>query len=148
VPFAKTRQLVDLRIQLPDDSYFWLEIKGSWPVCFSGTPPGVPYVWSRYRSYLLEDTFDDLQKLSALRPPDAHHLGLMLIGFDTPFHRLDDTMAEFELKVPIGWARTEPAEWIEPHYGTRARVWLWHKAIELSPILTEVTPSERGQSLG
>jgi len=74
---GKRKQFVDLRIALKSNELLWLEIKGSWPVCFKndGTGGQSPYIFSRYKSYLLDDTAQDIEKLAALRVPDAHRIG-------------------------------------------------------------------------
>ena len=130
VPTAKKRQWTDLRIRLSHDEYFWLEVKGSWPVCFDADADGqvTPYVFGRYRSFLLDDTRADFGKLSALKPPEAHHIGILLIGFDNPLRTLDADVLTLEQNVPPGWHRLGPSVWSEPYYGTRVQCWLWHRS--------------------
>jgi hypothetical protein len=128
---GSARQWVDLRITLPDERYLWLEIKGSWPVCFKTGESGQasPYTFGRFSSYLLDETIKDFYKLSRLQPPDAHELGVLLIGFDTPLCTLDNVMTDFEARIPAGWNRLGPDVWTEPHYNTRVQIWLWHREV-------------------
>lgn len=82
---GKKSQHVDLKIQVGRDEWLWLEIKGSWPVCFRMDSLGKKeqYVWSRFESYLLEDALEDFHRLERLHSCDAASVGVLIIGFDT-----------------------------------------------------------------
>jgi hypothetical protein len=127
LPPGKKKQSCDLRVHTSDGP-LWIEIKGSWPVCFRALPGGgvEDYLWSTYRKHL-GTTAEDFLKLDRLHRPDAARLGVLLVGFDTARERLDGEVGNMVRRVGPGWTGGEIAAWDEFSYRTRARVWFWTK---------------------
>jgi hypothetical protein len=126
----KKRMWCDLCIDLDSGERLWIEVKGSWPVWFNRSDgQNTAYLWKTYHPYLFTDTAADFGKLSTLKRPDAHWIGVLLIGFDTPLLRLDSEVEAMVRETAPTWAPLVFPEWEEPHYGTRAKVWLWYTSV-------------------
>jgi len=125
----KKRQYCDLVVMIDNDKPFWIEIKGSWPVCFEVEDLGVrPYIFNKYTSYLTQNTALDFNKIKQLKLPSAAHVGVLLIVFETPLQSIDTALASLESSIGSGWSRLGPQEWKENRFGTKVRVWLWHRS--------------------
>ena len=72
----------------------------------------------------------DLKKLTTLHTPDAHRVGMLLIGFDTEEAPMDPDVAELADLASLNrlpW-RAAAASWADRHReGCRVRCWLWQR---------------------
>lgn len=133
------RKKCDLVVRLPQEERCWIEVKGAWRDYWGGKN-------TTYRSYLLHPLvlgLDeskthtvplDLEKLRALRPTEAHHVGMLLVGFEDPNDSMDEDIAELTKLAQLGppWALVY-GDWMSPnHEGQRVRCWFWHRPTVLA----------------
>lgn len=128
-----SRLRCDLVLQLDQGQRLWVEVKGAWRSYWGGNS-------KIYRGYLLHPLVPgvdpkshsvplDLKKLSSLRPPQAHHIGQILIGFES----LEDPMGEdvatlIRLAGLSSWQSASDS-WVSPTTPTeRVRCWFWWRA--------------------
>lgn len=136
VPDARKRQRCDLVVQLPSQQSLWIEIKGAWRDYWGGNN-------RIYRCYLLHPLVDDadagkthtlpfdLQKLSALRTPEADYVAELLIGFEKP----DDPMVGdvdtlVELAGLSEWSGFDTSWMSSIVLNQQVRVWFWCRAVK------------------
>jgi hypothetical protein len=116
---------VELPLGDGDALTVWVAVRGAWTVGFRATEGGMePYVPAA-EDDCLASARDTLAELAAEPPADARHVGLLLVGFDSPLRPLDPDVAALGPASAGGWEAAPAAEWEEPYWRTRARVWLW-----------------------
>ena len=128
------RKKCDLVVTLPLAEKCWIEVKGAWRDYWGGKN-------TTYRTYLLHPLVPgldeskthtvplDLEKLSTLHRPEAHHVGLLLIGFEDPDDSMDQDITELTKLARLGppWSLVY-GEWMSPiHEGQQVRCWFWHR---------------------
>jgi len=128
--------ICDVVAVLPDEANLWLEIKGAWPRYWGRTSP-------TYRSYLfhpllpgLDDKSHtvplDVEKLKALKPPDAGHCALLLLGFDSDRDSMDADVAKLVQLAGLGqpsWVTYTKSWKAVNRPGENVKCWMWVRAV-------------------
>lgn len=133
---GQKRKKCDVVVDVGGAGGAWLELKGAWRNYWVTRRQE----WI-YRSYLLHPLVkgldpkphtvpQDLQKLDVLRPTDAAHVGLLLLGFESAADPMTGDVDELTRLAGLGHApwTTFTDRWPAPHHpGHVVRVWLWIK---------------------
>jgi hypothetical protein len=124
----------DLLMYMPTGEKVWVEVKGAWKEYWGNHNEWI------YRSYLLHPLVPsldqakthtvplDLEKLAVLHKPEADHVGMLLVGFDSTTAPMDDDVREL---CRLAGLDHEPWQMLTDGWDDarrpsgRVRCWLW-----------------------
>ena len=129
-----TKNRCDLLMYMPNGEKVWVEVKGAWKEYWRNHSESI------YRSYLLHPLVPgldqtkthtvplDLEKLARLHKPEADHVGMLVVGFDSTNAPMDDDIRELCRLSGLGsdpW-QTFTDGWDDARRPLeRVRCWLW-----------------------
>lgn len=113
-----------------DQGQMWIEAKCGWKTTIGNDPSGATDPSNSAFKKHHYTTAADAAKLTRLRPPEATHVGLLLVGFSTQTKPITDDDIEVVREATAGWQEAS-THWNDHAWpGRCVWVWFWWKPLD------------------
>ena len=134
-PYPTGGARCDLTIRVNGNESVWIEIVGAWKDYCRRV--GMESLYRATLQFPIESTqpvarkhklATDMERLARVSPPQAQHIGVLIVGFDSTQFPMDEDIRELKSRSILGqppWRVIENS-WIDPHRdGCSVKCWLF-----------------------